>query len=323
MRQMIERLLHIPCEVMDYTDFNTLPLFLRGSYHMAVVHIAGVRFLCVAPKEKLNLAVMRRHRTKLVELTNMECAFMLETASAYTKNKMLQEGIPFILKEKELYLPFLGIVLNNRTQKEKLPPLKISFRTQKMLLTVLYNGIIKCSVTEMAKILETSKMSVTRCFDELDALELGLIRNSGTAGRYLVWEKSRKEFWETIKPILRTPIEKEYFLDCPSPWPLPLSGLSAISVFSMLADPPFPFRAITRQAAKDLHPEHLPQVPKGEEPSAVIQVLGYSNLYENSSESVIDPLSAVLSLTAEDMEDPRIEGAVKEIMEEFVYGEGS
>lgn len=321
MRQTIEKLLHIPCEEKNFTEQDALPLFLRGNYDLTVGRIAGVCFLCAAPKQKINLASMRKHRTKLVELTGMECTFLLEAMSAYTKDKMLQEGIPFILGDKELYLPFLGIVLNSSVQKEKAHPLRISFRTQKMLLTALYNGITNCSVTEMAKILETSKMSVTRCFDELEAFGLGLIQGNGTAGRYFVWSKSRKELWETVKPILRNPSEKEYLLDCMPPWPLPKSGLSAISYFSMLSDNPYPTYAISKQAVKDLHPERLPQVPEGEVPAAVIQVMGYSYLYENDSELVIDPLSAVLSLTAEDMSDPRVEGEVEKILEEFVYDE--
>ena len=57
----------------------------------------------------------------------------------------------------------------------------------------------------------------------------------------------------------------------------------------------------------------------GEPPTAVIQVMGYICHYEGTEEFVIDPLSAVLSLTQEELDDPRIEGAVKEIMEEFIF----
>lgn len=319
MKQAIEKLLHIPCGEEKFTEMGTLPLFLRGIYELSIIQVAGIRFLCARSIEKTNLASMRKHRQKLAELTGMECAFFLETTSAYAKSKMLQEGIPFILGDKEIYLPFLGIALNSSTPKEKTPPQQISFRTQKMLLTVLYQQITNCSVTEMAKVLDTSKMSVTRCFDELEALNLGLIKNKGTAGRYFIWDKSKKNLWDAIRPVLRNPVEKEYRLDCLPPWPLPKSGLSAISFYTMLAENTYPTYAITRQAIKDLRPERLPQVPEDEEPAAVIQVIGYSYLFENASELVIDPLSALLSLTKEYLDDPRIEGAAEEIMEEFVY----
>ena len=317
MENALERLLHIPCEEKDFTDTEALPLFLRGAYLLKVLRIAGVSFLSALPIEKVNLAAMRKHRKNLMEITGMECAFRLETISAYAKQKMLEEGIPFIIEDKELYLPFLGMVLNNK-RKEKTLPVRISYQTQRMLLTILYKGIADATVTEMAKVLDISKMSVSRCFDELEAFKLGMIEDNGKAGRHVRWNKTKRELWEAVRPFLRNPVEKEIFLDCIPPWPLPKSGLTAIRHFSMLADNSFATYAITKQALKNLHPEKLPQVPP-ELPAAVIQVMGYTCLYEKTEELIIDPLSAVLSLAQEELNEPRIEGAVKEIMEEFIY----
>jgi hypothetical protein len=302
---------------MEFAGAASLPLFLRGAYQLKVLRIADMNFLLATPIEKVNLAAMRKHRKKLMEIVGMECAFLLETISVYAKQKMLEEGIPFILEGKELYLPFLGMVLNSR-KKEKAPSARISYLTQKMLLAVLYQGIANGSVTEMAKILEVSKMSVTRCFDELEAFWPGMIEDNGKAGRRFQWNKTKRELWETVRPLLRNPVEKEFLLDCTPPRPLPKSGLTAISHFSMLADNSYGTFAIAKQSLKELQPEKLPQVPQGEIPAAVIQVMGYSYLYEGGGVLVIDPLSAVLSLTQEERNDPRIEGAVKEIMEEFI-----
>ena len=113
-------------------------------------------------------------------------------------------------------------------------------------------------------------------------------------------------------------MEKELRLDCLPPWPLPMSGLSAVSHFSMLGDNTYPTYAISKKALKDLQPEKLPQVPQDELPAAIIQVMGYDLLYEGDDSLVIDPLSAILSLTPEETNDPRVESAVEEIMEEFL-----
>lgn len=316
MKNQMERLLHIPCVESEYYDMNLLPLFLKGAYHLKVFNIANLSFLAMSPVERINLATMRKHRKKMMEITCMECAFQFEQISAYTKNKMLEEGIPFILNNKELYLPFLGIAIANN-KEEKNPPLQISFLTQKMLITILYKKIFNSSVTEMAKILCVSKMSVTRCFNELDAFQLGLIVDEGKASRRFYWHGTKLELWELIRPILRNPAIKEYNLDCILPWTLPKSGMSAISHFSMLTDNPYTTNAITKNEMKKLHLENLPQVPFGEMPITVIQVMGYVYLNEDTENLVIDPLSAVLSLSVNELNDPRVEGAVKEIMEEI------
>lgn len=318
MKATIEKLLHTQCREIEFTETGRFPLFLRGAYQFSVVELLNICFLAAAPVEKINLATMRKHYRRLMELSGMACAFQMDSVSAYTKNKLLEEGVPFVLTEKEVYLPFLGIVLNNEAQTEKAPPVRLSFMNQKLLLTALYHTVTQMTVTEMAKLLEVSKMSVTRCFDELDAFQLGLIEDNKTAGRYFKWEKSKKELWKLIRPHLRNPVEKELRLDCLPPWPLPLSGLSAVSHFSMLEDNPYPTYAISRKALKDLQPEKLPQVPQDELPAAVIQVMGYDLLYEGGDTLIIDPLSAILSLSLEEISDPRIERAVEEIMEDFL-----
>ncbi len=317
----IEKLLHIPFKEQGYTQKNTLPLFLRGAYELKTLQLEEVSFICATPKEKVNFATMRKHRNKMKELTGKEFVFCVDSLSAYTKGKMLEEGISFILGEKEVYLPFLGIILNSTAKKDKKRPLRIAYLTQKMLLTIVYQKITNASVTDMARILGVSKMSVTRCFDELEAFELGLIQNNGTAGRHLILKKNRRAFWEAIRPILRNPVEKQYFLDCIPPWPLPVSSLTAISHFTMLADNSYTTYAMHKQKARELHPENLPQVPHDEIPASVIQIVGYIYLFGDTGESVIDPLSAVLTLNEEELNDPRIEEAVQKIMEEFIYDE--
>ena len=318
----IEKLLHVPCEVKEYTNTKGLPLFLRASYHLKTIEVAGVTFLCAEPVEKINLSAIRKHREWLIGMSGLECAFQMKTMTSYMKSKMIEDGIPFILSDKEIYLPFLGMVLNNASKKERTPPLRISYLTQKLLLFVFYGGNISSTVTQMAKALSVSKMSVTRCFDELEAFGLGLIQDNGTAGRRLVWNKGKEALWEIIRPVLRNPVERELMLDCAPPLPLPMSGLTAISHFSMLADNPYPTYAISKQALKDFQLESLPQVPLGEAPAAVVQVLGYAYLYEGDNELVVDPLTAVLSISPEKRKDPRVESAIQEIMEVFVRGEG-
>lgn len=153
MKATIEKLLHTQCWEMEFPKINQLPLFLRGAYRFRVIEILSTSFLAAEPVEKINLAAMRKHYFKLMELSGMACAFQLNSISAYTKNKMLEEGIPFVLVGKEVYLPFLGVVLNDNVQSERTPPVRLSFMSQKLLLSALYHNVTQMTVTEMAKLL--------------------------------------------------------------------------------------------------------------------------------------------------------------------------
>ena len=50
----------------------------------------------------------------------------------------MEEGIPFVIDGKQLFLPFIGYLLSNENERELAPVHLISFLTQKMLLVAIY-----------------------------------------------------------------------------------------------------------------------------------------------------------------------------------------
>ena len=73
---------------------------------------------------------------------------------------------------------------------------------------------------------------------------------------------------------------------------------------------------MTKKMAADRKLSTQPQVPSDEIPVAIVQVLGYELPFQNYN--AIDPLTAILSLTPEEQEDPRVEGAIQEIEENYL-----
>ena len=147
---VLEKFLHIPCLVAGYDGEEDLPLYLRGLYRLQIVKVAGISFLAAAPEDMVSAAALKNHRKQLIEHTGMECAFVLEGRSAYLRDRLLESGVPFICPGKEIYLPFLGIALEHERRKRREAPEMISFLTQKMLLTILYEGVESGSAAEMA-----------------------------------------------------------------------------------------------------------------------------------------------------------------------------
>ena len=52
--------------------------------------------------------------------------------------KMMEEGIPFVIEGKQVFLPFIGYLLGKENERELAPVYLISFLTQKMLLMAIY-----------------------------------------------------------------------------------------------------------------------------------------------------------------------------------------
>ena len=313
----IEDILHVTTSVSVYRHGRALPLYLRNGYELYTLTIQNIRCLLAKPKEQANLTVLRKQCGQLKKLTGLDCVLCLENIRAYTKSKMLSEGIPFVICGQQIYMPFLGIALAQNGIREIPKKDRLSFSTQKLLLTAIYQGWTQLTLTEAAKALGMSKMTVTRCFDELQSLGLDVVKPAGKMRRF-IWENGRRALWEAVLPLLRTPVKLQYCLasiiDVGS---AKLGGISAVCHYSMLADNPFITYAVTKDTAKALELKKLLLAPEEENPAMIVQVLRYDLEYQDAA--AIDPLTAILSLTDEEKMDPRVEAAIEEILEDCLY----
>lgn len=316
--QTIDHLLHIGANVYEYNAKN-LPLYLKAAYNLSVMHIAGVDCLLAKPIETINLATMRKQRTQLTKYAGIECVLYFEKTSPYIKRKLTEEGIPFIIENKNVYLPFLAMVLSN--EKERFVPKvkKISFATQRLLLTALYEHWHDINLTDIARYLDISKMTVSRCFDQAQSLGLPVISELGKERRF-IWKKDARAFFELIKNYLQNPVAKTYCLDAAftSKKVYKFGSMSALSYYGDINDNDYATYALTKAQAKDLDIYNLEQVPDNEQPQAILQVLQYEIPF--GKKRAIDPITAYLSLDMDDKQDPRVEQVFNKIMEEMVYG---
>ena len=318
MKDYLEKLLHVRADLLPFGGESNLPLYLRGGYVFNILRLAGVDCLLAKPKQVVTLAALRKQREQLTMLSGMECIFDFEALDNYKKQKLISESIPFVIESKQVYLPFLGIVLEKERERHVPIVKKIGITTQRLILVAIYNDWTEMHLYEIAKLLNVSKMTITRCFDEIDALALDMTLKTGKT-RVFKWNKGKKVLWNAVNPYLGNPILHEYRLD--QTFPIVggvLGGLSAICHYSMLSDNGYTTYAITKEDDKINKYYELPSVPQGEVPVMVIQVMNYRIPYNNSI--AVDPLTAILTLTKEDKEDPRVEDAVSKILEEVLYG---
>ena len=313
----IEETLHVSANASVFEHSGTLPLYLRNGYELYSLMIQNVQCLLARPKEPANLTELRKQCGQLKKLTGLDCVLCLEGVRIYTKEKMLSEGIPFVIAGQQVYMPFLGLALTRNGAREIPHTEQISFSTQKLLLTAIYNGWTQITLTEASKHLGMSKMSMTRCFDELQALGLPVVKSEGKMRRF-VWENGRRALWDTARPFLRNPVSLQYRLgeqiDLDSK---KLGGMSALCHYTMLADNPYPVYAISKDTAKSLQLGRLPVIPDDENPVMVLQIIRYDLEYRDSA--AIDPLTAILSLTDEEKADPRVETAILEVLENCLH----
>ncbi|MHB8964237.1 MAG: hypothetical protein ACYC5K_13905, partial [Saccharofermentanales bacterium] len=246
----IEKLLHINVDLSPFNEADNLPLYLRGAYEFSILSLAGVHCLLAKPKEFTNLATLRKQREQIAKFTGMECIFCFQVLDNYKKQKLVSESIPFVIEYKQVFLPFLGVILEKEREKKISPPEKFGVMTQRLLLMAIYNDWTEMHLNEIAKRMNVSKMTITRCFNELDLFFPGIVKKSGKTRLYK-WYKGKKALWELVSPHFVNPVLNEYRLEEISPaTDSILGGISAVCHYSMLSDNNYTTYAITKDNSK-------------------------------------------------------------------------
>lgn len=322
MRGYVEKTLHTKVESKP-VEASELPLYLRGLYSLEQWTAFGVPFIMAFPHESQAVKTMAKHRDTLERLLKIPVAFALESATGYRVERMLEEGLPFTVLGKQIYLPFLGVALSKesrcanssrRTIAETLSP-----QAQRLALMMLYDDLDGVSVTRAASLLGAAKMTASRAFDELEAATPSLVAIEGRR-RILHPGKDKRALWRQLEPLLASPIVREYRLNRMPEASLPLGGISALCELSMLQDNPWPTLAATKaqERALELIAANLIDPTEPDDPACVVQVMRYEPA--TTAEHAIDPLSAILSLSDHERDDPRVASEVENVINQVLGG---
>jgi len=315
MEKFLSELLHTTVAAKEYSEFRKLPLFLQAGYERKLFSIADTDILFIKPKEQLKFNILKKQWKKFEELTELPCVIYDDEYTRYGKERMVELGIPFVFGKDNIYMPFLGVVLLKK-RSPQLPDIeKFSPMTQKLVVKALYDEWREISSKEISEYMGVSRMTVTRCLVELQALGLPLVQLRGNT-KYFVFDGSKEKLYHLCSGYFDNPIGKVYYLghkpkgvDC-------LGGFSAISQYSMLADNEYKTYALSREEAKVMRLNNCKNLPKTEEPECIIHVLRYKIVYGKA----IDPISAILCIPEEEKDEPRVEQTAQQILEDVFNG---
>lgn len=316
MKEFLEKALKQTVRIEENIElYQKLPLIYKGRYTIYNVETNGSLWIAIRPKSETGLVMLRKDRAKIEKAAQLNCALFLENTTFYIKEKLMEEGIPFVIKNKQLYLPFIGYLLAGTNERELPPVHLISYLTQKMLFTAMYENWQEVKVSEAAEKLGVAKMSISRCFDELEYLDIDILRMKGKS-RVICIPEDVKMLWNQSRAVLRSPVIKRYMLS----EDLKLNrkaGISALCEYSLLSDNEYPTYAITKREIKGSGIRERRQVRGGDEIGCVVLELGYFIDYKGRNTE--DPLSVVLSLTDEELNEERVNISVKEMLEKYVW----
>lgn len=296
-----------------------VPPFLRDVFEIYTVQLLNHPLLLLLHSHETEIApvALGKQIASIRRLWPHEVALVRRHLSAYSRKKLIESGISFIIPEKQLFLPEMAVWLKESKSKaiEKRDFLRPS--SQLLFLYLLLTGIGAKNTRETADRLHCSAMSISRAYDELE--HAGLIRSTLTGRRRSIeFAESPRTLWKDAGSILRTPVVRQTWLSGVHTLAAqyPAAGLSALSAYTVLAPPSRRVIAMNRSEFKEtMRSTHVMETPAAEEDSIGVEIWRYPPRIL-AREGLVDPLSLYLSQCGSS--DDRIQDRLEDLLAEHV-----
>lgn len=295
---------------MPWTFTDDMPYFITDRYEIQKVTLGPTQALMLKLKVEFPpVSTLQKHIARIHVAEHLPVLIELETISKYRRDALIKAGIPFVVPGKQLYLPFLGAVLNERCDPDVVSTEKLLPSAQAIFFYYLYSKQDRIYISNAVKDLRYSAMSVSRASRQL--VQTGLFEECKEGvQKLLIARYSRQEMFRQMHPKLIDPVKRRVYVDLDKiSGQLLFSGHSAMAHYSMLNAPLPVCYAVDVSTKLDgaamlADAEHQAQVEIWKYDPAVL-----------SKDNVVDPLSLIMSL--QENPDERTEEAIEELLEKL------
>jgi len=211
----------------EHTD--GLPYVLVESYDFRKVTFDGTQCLFAEPRGEVPpIQSILRNIERIHEFEALPVVLKLNGLSGERRKLLIEARIPFVAKE-QIYLPFLGVVLNKKLYAEPKPREKLMPSAQLVLFAYLYHSDNKMYTNGLDKKLGVSAMQITRAVRQLQKLNLFEISKDGVqliirgkTNHRALFDSAEAYLLDPVRDIIYAP--RDEIIQS-----LPVAGLDAMS----------------------------------------------------------------------------------------------
>jgi hypothetical protein len=313
--------LHVPAHLEPWRKEPTLPGYLRGQYRFFEGTVADVHILFLRSNEEPTPRVAKKHEQVLRQQWDGPIAFAFDRITPYNRQRMIREGLSFVVPRSQLYLPTLGMDLRERYKTRGRSGDRLRPSAQVLFLHALAGDSSTANTPSgFARRLGYTPMAMGQALDQLEEVDLVRIRKAGRE-RLFDLAADPAGLWLKAQPLLASPVKRRRYMASESDTSIDgmPSGLSALAAYSSLTEPRISALALAAQQAKNL-PEILDgrETLSADEADIEIEVWSYPPRLLCDGPAV-DRLSLYLSLR--DDADERVQSALDEMMRGVIWCE--
>jgi hypothetical protein len=307
----IERTLGERVTRQSWQGVTQLPYYLHNAYNFEEATIGTQKCLLIAPQGELGtISAIKKHIQRIQSEWAYPVVLELQLLSRQRKETLVKEKIPFVVHEKQIYLPFMGAVLQEKYDNAKKPDVeKLSPSAQVLLFLFIYGGNKPLYLSKIPDRLGFQPMRVTRAAVQL--VEIGLLEtHKDGVQKVLTSPLTPRELFEKAKPFLLNPVRRKIYInktDVKSDYFF--AGESALSEKSMLNFPKVDVYGTARVPKNTAEMQLIDS-----ETQCELELWRYDPT-KLSGKNYADVLSLVITL--QDIQDERIEMCVEEMLNEL------
>ena len=321
-RMYLHETLGVDAHIRQWTGNKKLPYFLQDAFGVYELQLRDRQMLLASgSKARLPpLSTLRTQLDKLALIAERPVVFAASALASYERKRLVEQKVPFVVPGNQLYLPDLGIDFREYFRPAQKAVTTFTPATQAIFIATLLRRQWKdeWKPAELIAELGYTAMTLSRVVRELTAAGLVTAGQEGRA-RWLRVNHTPAQAWEHAVQFLRSPVKRVFWV---SHWERartlnpPLAGVSALAVYSMLAEPMHSVYAVSPAQWKAAEAAGVEALPAPHLKASECQLWSYTPIMLKP-DKVVDPLSLTLSLKEE--KDDRVQRALEELAGQFPW----
>ncbi|MBK7573457.1 MAG: hypothetical protein IPI10_18325 [Bacteroidetes bacterium] len=188
-------------------ELSSLPLAYTNLYKLYATKIFNRNVLLVYVNEEFTTENLRKQLEIIEQNMHLPCIAVFDTLESFTRARLIEKKIQFIVPGKQMYLPEFLIDLKEFGTKPKVIAPNMQPSAQLLLLYHLQiESLEGINFKEIADKLLYNGMTITRAAYYLH--NVGLCEIQGTKEKYLHFKSSKRKLWEEAEPLMSTPVKE-------------------------------------------------------------------------------------------------------------------
>ena len=313
--EYLEQTLKIKVRYCDWDKAGKLPYMITDRFNFQLAWLNDYEVLFVFAKDEPDqLAVLKKQMKQIRRIADLPIVLVLEKIDARRRKQLIDAGIAFVVPKQQIYLPFLGIVLQDRYTKEYTADERLMPSSELLLLYYINNRCMPLYMNEATKALGFSSMTISRAIRQLEATHLIRTYKDGV-NKVITSELKGKMLFDTARTKLSSPVRKTVYIDLKDKsnwWSIArLAGYSALSEYSLLSPTQVECFAVSKMP---LCANGASKILLDSDKQLRLEIWNYDPLVL-SNNKIVGLLPLVLSL--QDDTDARVQQALDEALEQY------